>query len=257
MSPTQAGATSAQNRGTIRSVLFASALVTMAWSLAPCTQAQAASAAVDVSGVWWAGTYRSDLVPTDGKAIPLTTQGRAAYAENVAMLKKGPAADTAHSDCVPQGVPRSLLAPYPFRIFQSASQVVFIHEANRAFRIVRVADKHADPDVWDPSYMGEGIARLEDGALVIDTNNFNAKTWLDDAGLPHSEHLRTVERLRKINNGLELEDVVTIEDPEMFTAPWSARLVFRSRPEVVVTTDWVCGEAHRDISSVKGGVAYR
>jgi len=225
--------------------------------LSPCAQAQTGGGAVDVSGVWWAAGYRPDLVPTDGKPIPLTAKGRAAYVENVAALKKSPAADAAHAACVPQGVPRSLMAPYPFRIFQSASQVVFIHEANRAFRIVRLADTHADPDVWDRSYMGEGIARQETGALVIDTTNFNAKTWLDDSGLPHGEQLHTVERVRKINNGLELEDIVTINDPEMFTAPWSARFVFRSRPDVVVTTDWVCGEAHRDISSVKGGVTYR
>lgn len=219
--------------------------------------AQSAVPATDVSGVWWTESYHAKLVPVGGDAIPLTAEGRAAFAKNASALQADPAADQARAACLPQGIPRSLLEPYPFRVYQSATQVTFIHEANRTFRIVRIAGSHADPDVWDPSFMGEGIGRWENGVLTIDTTNFNGRTWLDDSGLPHSDQLHTVERLRTINNGLELEDVITIEDPVMFTRPWSVRLVFRLRPDVTLTTDHVCGEPRRDISKVAGGESYR
>jgi hypothetical protein len=219
--------------------------------------AQAARPAPDISGVWWASSYSPQIMPSDGSPIPFTAAGRALEAENAQKWQQNPASDTAHSLCVPQGLPRVLTAPYPFQIYQSGGQVVFIHEANRAFRIVLMRADHADPRVWDPSYMGEGIGRWHGDVLVIDTRNFNAKTWLDDSALPHSDQLHTVERLRILQGGRELEDIVTIEDPMIYSKAWSIRLLFQHRPDVHIVTDWVCGEAHRDISGIKGAVSYR
>jgi hypothetical protein len=235
--------------------LLASAVLT--WQPCPLVLAASTDAAAGLSGVWWASDYSARLVPVDGGPVPFTAQGRALYADNALGLHKDPGFDKAHALCVPQGIPRVLGAPYPFEIEQSHGQVVFIHEANRAFRIVLLRPTHADPEIWDPSYMGEGIGRWEQGVLVIDTKNFNAKTWLDDSGLPHGAQLHTVERLRTLDGGRELEDLVTIEDPAVFTKPWSARFLFRRAPEVAIVTDWVCGEAHRDVSAVHGAVNYR
>ena len=47
-----------------------------------------------------------------------------------------------------------------------------------------------------PSWMGDSIGRWEGDALVIETVNFNDKTWLDRTGVQHSEELRVVERIR-------------------------------------------------------------
>lgn len=225
----------------------------------PCfgARAEGARTAHALSGLWWASSYRVHIAPLDGTAIPFTAQGMARYRQNQAALEHGPTADAAQAACVPQGIPRALGAPYPFRLYQSGNQVVFIFEANRAFRIVLMTNRHADPAVWDPSYMGDGIGHVDNGQLVIDTTNFNAKTWLDDSGLPHSDHLRTLERLRTLESGRELEDVVTIEDPATFTRAWSVRFLFKRRPDINLSTDWVCGEQHRDITHVSGAKSYR
>jgi hypothetical protein len=63
--------------------------------------------------------------------------------------------------------------------------------------------------------------------------------------------LHTVERIRKIDNGRALEDVVTIHDPVVFTRDWQARFVYQPRPDLRIM-DWNCGEKHRDLSPVKG-----
>ena len=99
-------------------------------------------------------------------------------------------------------------------------------------------------------------ARAGRDVLVIDSANFKAdKIYLDSTGVPVSEGLHLVERIRLLDGGRRLEDVMTISDPAIFIHPWSARRVFERRDDIQVKTDWVCGEPHRDISSVKGTAA--
>ena len=94
-----------------------------------------------------------------------------------------------------------------------------------------------------------GRAYLHAGADIIESNSFNDQTFLDATGLPHSDRLVTTERVRKIGN--QLEDVVTIHDPELYTKDWQARFVYAQRDDVRLQ-DYACGDKHRDISSVKG-----
>jgi hypothetical protein len=212
----------------------------------------------DLSGIWSITRYEAALKPADKSAIPLSPQGKSLYAANQQALKaKSPNADTATSLCVPHGVPRSLTTPYPYRLYQSGAQITFIHEANRAFRLVAVTDKHADQTTWDPSFMGDGIARWEQDTLVIETTNFNDKTWLDDTGLPHSDQLRVTERLRLVSKGEQLEDTITIEDPGVFTRAWTTKLSFKRRNNVHIVTDSICGQPRRDVSDIPGAKAFR
>jgi hypothetical protein len=212
----------------------------------------------DLSGVWSIGRYQAALKPTDSSALPLTAEGKTLYAANQNALKsKAATADLTTSRCLPHGVPRSLLSPYPYNLYQSPTQITFLHEANRAFRLIAVTDKHADPANWDPSFMGEGIAHWEQDTLVIETTNFNDKTWLDDSGLPHSDQLRVTERLRLRDKGAQLEDTLTIEDPVVFTHAWTTSLSFKRRAGIQIITDSICGEARRDVSDVPGAKAFR
>jgi hypothetical protein len=154
--------------------------------------------------------------------------------------------------CILPGVPRIMAAPYPFRIFQTPGQVTFLYEMNRGYRAVRMDAQHANPEAWDPTYSGESVARWEGNTLVIDTTNFNDRTTVDRSGLPHSDQLHVVERLRKINGGRQLEALITMEDPVTFSKTWTTRLVYEWRPDIRPVTDWVCDEPHRDLSEVAG-----
>ncbi len=205
---------------------------------------------------------------------PMKAKGVISYAEFVEALRKGPVTELKTHDpdfrprvtsdpknvidatlrrCVAPGVPRIMAAPYPFRIMQTPSNLVTIaYEMSRVVRQVRLDARHANIDAWAPSYSGESVGWWEGDTLVIDTINFNDLTTLDRSGLPHSDELRVVERLRKINGGKQLEALITISDPVMYTKPWTTRLVYQWRPDVQPVTDWVCNETHRDLSSIKG-----
>src|SRR5258707_1053561 len=52
-------------------------------------------------------------------------------------------------------------------------------------------------------------------------------------------------------NANQLEDVITIHDPDYYTKDFSARFVYNLRNEIRLE-DYVCGEKHRDLTSVRG-----
>jgi hypothetical protein len=54
------------------------------------------------------------------------------------------------------------------------------------------------------------------------------------------------ERVRPIDGGKRLEDLVTIDDPETFTAPWTARVVFERKPKVELK-EYHCTLVHEDL----------
>ena len=207
----------------------------------------------DVSGVWWGVKYSPKLEIQGGGDIPYNDKGKALYAKNIAGLKDGSIKDEARHLCNPDGVPRILGNPYPFKIIHTPGQTTIVYELNRVFRIVLMDQPQVSAHELEiaPYYSGHSVGHWEGDTLVVDTAGFNDKTFLDNSGAPHSDKLRTVERIRKIDGGKELEDLVTIHDPGVFTKDWSARFVYEKRSDIRMM-EYNCGEKHRDLSSVKG-----
>jgi hypothetical protein len=142
-----------------------------------------------------------------------------------------------------------LATPYPLA---PPGQVTIIHELNHEVRVVAM-DKPM-PTVKEqevfPYYNGHSIGHFEGDALVIHTGGFNEKTLIDATGAPHTDEMTTMERIRRISP-TEVEDVITIHDPEYYSRDWQARFVYKLRNDIRLE-DYVCGEPHRDLSQVAG-----
>lgn len=246
-----AGAGANGRIGSGRGARLAAAAAIAGCCLMPAT-AQGA-AAHDVSGVYWITRYSPKIQPVGGGELPFTPAGRAAYDKNIAGLKDGTLKDEARMTCVPDGVPRILGNPYPFEIIHTPGQTTIVYELNHVFRVI-VMDKplRSNEELQIvPYFSGYSVGHWEGDTLVLETAGHKEKTFLDATGVPHSDQMTTVERIRRLNGGKQLEDVVTVTDPVMFTKPWSARFVYDSRPEVRLQ-DYLCGEPHRDIDHVPG-----
>lgn len=202
-------------------------------------------------GVWRLGAYEPRLTPVWGGDPPLTAAGRRAWRQNAAKRKTEGGKDR----CLPFGTPRQYLSPWPIMFLQTARLTTIVHEENRVMRAIRFAAQHQDPNIWDPSFGGDPMARWDGDVLVVDTNNFNGETWLDDMGLPASDQLHVVERWRKLEGGDRLEVVFTIEDPVNYTQAWTARKVFEARPGLQLDENWVCGGPHRSLEGVNNADA--
>ena len=218
-----------------------------------CGSAYAADATPDLSGVYWGTQYNAKIQPVGGGDLPLTAKGKAAYAMNMAGLKDGSLPDRSRKYCTPDGLPRSLATPYPFEIIQAPpGQILMVYEMNHMIRRIAMGGKLPSNEelIPDAYFNGHSVGHFEGDTLVIQTRGFKDETFLDATGSPHTDKLETMERIRKISP-TQLEDVITVHDPEYYAKDWQARFVYTQRNDVRIE-DYVCGLPHRDISSVAG-----
>src|SRR2546426_7457441 len=74
-----------------------------------------------------------------------------------------------------------------------------------------------------PSWMGHSVGRWEGDTLVVESNGFNDRSWLDGYGHPHSEGLRTTERYRR-GGFWPLQIEVTLHQPPGDDRPFAVSL---------------------------------
>jgi hypothetical protein len=134
--------------------------------------------------------------------------------------------------CHMPGVPRITYMPYPFQIAQGKGQTLFLYEY---IHVVRPVFTNGNPHPKGPIdwlYMGDSRGRWEDNTLVVDTIHFRpvGDTWLDRAGNFTSEELHVVERYTPTGPDHMRYDV-TLEDPKVFTRPWTMSMVLYRRKE--------------------------
>lgn len=122
----------------------------------------------------------------------------------------------------PGGFPRNLL--FELRQVQFLSTphaVVALHMWEKRWRVIWT-DGRTLPVDPDPRWYGYSVGRWEDDyTFVIDSNGTDERTWLDNAGNPHSEELRVEERWHRVSEN-RIELTVTINDPKTYTKPWVA-----------------------------------
>jgi hypothetical protein len=135
--------------------------------------------------------------------------------------------DDPSGKCLMVGIPRITSMPMPFQIIQTPGQVAILYESFHSFRVIPT-DGRKHPEDIDPGYLGDSVARWEGDTLVVDVTGFNGKTWIAPAVF-HSDALHVTERYTRADFDTLLYEA-TMEDPEVFTKPWTIRWVIRLRP---------------------------
>ena len=117
---------------------------------------------------------------------------------------------------MPDGIPRILGNPYPFLIVPARGHIVMTYELNHVIRIIIMDQTQVSAEELEiaPYYSGHSVGHWEGDTLVVETAGYNDQTFLDATGAPHSDQMTTVERIRRIGGAQQLEDVVTVSDPE-------------------------------------------
>lgn len=132
------------------------------------------------------------------------------------------------SRCFLPGVPRVTYMPFPFRLVQSAAQVTIFYEYAHATRnIFLTADHPKGPIEW---WMGDSRGRWDGDTLVVDVVHLTDQTWFDRSGNFHSEAMHVVERYTPTSPSHLLYEA-TIDDPNVFTRPWTMRMPLYRRQE--------------------------
>lgn len=131
--------------------------------------------------------------------------------------------------CYLPGVPRITYVPYPFQILQTSSTVMLLYEYVHAMRSVYV-DGSTHPRGHIDWWMGDSRGHWEGDTLVVDVVDFNDQTWFDRSGHFHSDELHVIERYTPIDRD-HLAYEATIEDPKVFTRPWTISMPLYRRLE--------------------------
>jgi hypothetical protein len=141
--------------------------------------------------------------------------------------------------CYLPGIPRAMYMPHPFTIVQGTDKIHMTYAFSNAARVIHLNKVEGPPD---DTYMGHSVGRWEGNTLVVEVTNFNGRNWFDRAGNFHSDALRLVERYTQISpDAIRYE--VTIEDPKVFTRPWTIAMPLYRRLETNATVlDYPCIE---------------
>lgn len=143
--------------------------------------------------------------------------------------------------CTPPGVPAATMQPYPLQIIQKPGLVVILYEAYHIFRVIPT-DGRPHPDDLDPTYMGNSVGHWEGDTLVVDVTGFNDKTMV--GSYYHTTAYHVVERYHRVSYD-ELDYEATIDDPNVFAAPWKQSSRMRLHPEWQIQ-EYVCEQNNKN-----------
>jgi len=121
-----------------------------------------------------------------------------------------------------------------------AIEIEMVHDA----RIVRMNSEHLPAGIR--KWLGDSIGWWEGDTLVVDTTNFHPLSGVRGG----SENAHVVERFTKLANG----DVLyrfTLDDPSVWTAPWSGEYVWRASEERI--WEYACHEGNYAMGNILRG----
>jgi hypothetical protein len=184
--------------------------------------------------------YSSFLRANDGTAWWVEQDGPGPYdgPESLAMSERCMLGFTGAAPTLP-----SLYNNFK-KIVQTEDHVMILIEMVHDARIVRMNSKHPGPEVR--KWLGDSIGWWEGDTLVVDTTNFHPESSMRGG----SENLHVVERFTMQPDG----NVVyrfTVEDPTVWTAPWTGQYIWRASDERVY--EYACHEGNYAMGNVLRG----
>ena len=148
--------------------------------------------------------------------------------------------------CFLPGVPRATYLPYPFQIVQGDRKIMIVYGFAEANRTIHMDKENPESPPLD-SWMGRSHGRWDGDTLVVDVEGFNGEAWFDRAGNFASSSLKVRERYTPFGRNAILYEA-TIEDPTVFSRPWTIRLpLYRRLEENARVLEFKCVEFAEDL----------
>jgi hypothetical protein len=208
----------------------------------------------DYSSLWtverdW--DNRTSLItdPPDGRIPALTPDAQQRRQAAQALLQRpaaGPEDRSLSERCITYGSPQ-LTEGYQsyYRLVQSPTSVAIMTEMIHDVRIIPLDGRpHAPAAV--KQWTGDSRGHWEGDTLVIDTTNYKPRAFMSVS----SDKLHVIERISR--SGPEtLKYEITIDDPEVWTKPWSLMIPLRHSPNQVL--EYACHEGNIGLVGILAG----
>ncbi len=130
------------------------------------------------------------------------------------------------------------------RITQTEDHIIILLEMVHDARVIRMNAEHASKDMrW---WLGDSVGHWEGDTLVVDTTNFREQTGLYGG----DENLHLVERFTRQADGNLLYQF-TVDDPTIWTAPWSGEYSWKASDKIVY--EYACHEGNYAMGNILRG----
>lgn len=183
------------------------------------------------------GAIPAGLGVVQGGRIPYKPEALERLQQNKAnVVKHDPEAS-----CYLPGIPRATYMDHPFQIIQgSGDDILMVYEYASANRVIHMEEVGIPPiDTW----MGTSYGQWDGDTLVVTTlaqgpgdvklpggEMQPGVTWLDRAGNYISNTSTVIERFTPMGPD-HINYKVTIDDPELYTQPWTIEMPLYRRVE--------------------------
>jgi len=176
----------------------------------------------DLTGTWMHGGGQNNgfrFTPPPGTKLTPAAQVEFDKAEQARKAGKVYRDDI--GQCWPAGLPVIMTRVWPIAMVQGPTTIFMISGFMNSVRIIYIDGRpHTDPDLVVRSFNGESIGHWENDTLVVDTTAFVDNHHWIDTGVPASDALHVVERMRLLNQGATLEIEYSMTDPKSWEGEW-------------------------------------
>jgi len=200
---------------------------------------------------------RTSLIvdPPDGRLPPATPQGARLRATGIGTRFGRPAASaqdmTMPDRCIAYGVP-DLFAAYMsvYRIVQTPEYIAIQMEKIHDTRIIPLDGRpHISSAMHQ--YLGDARGRWEGDTLAVESTNFHPNgNPMGGYNTLSDQNLRLTERFRRVAEDT-IEYTFTVDDPTMWTRPWTATIYWKASKSEVF--EYACHEGNYSIRGMLAG----
>jgi len=170
------------------------------------------------------------------------------------LLHMNPPSDLRHVElnarCALPGLFQGEDGNNPYQFLQRPGEVVILYDYNHTSRVIHLDGRpHIGKNIR--LFMGDSIGHWEGNTLIVDTTNFNGEIAYSRE-IPYlSDALHTVERFT-IADANTVDYEVTIDDPTLFTKPWTVAGYFARSPQGTESLEFACAEGSQTLVNIFG-----
>ena len=185
-----------------------------------------------------------------GRGFPDGLPLRPWAADLLKSRKEENSKDNPDAHCLPLGLMQLHMHPQPRKIIQTSKLIVMLYEAQGGVRQIFMDGRSLPPSDVEPWWYGYSIGHWDGDTLVIETTGFRDDVWLDIDGSPMTNSGKMIERVRRLNYGT-LQTDVTIDDPKVYTKPFTVRVDHRLMADTDLI-EFICNENERSDAHLVG-----
>ena len=160
-----------------------------------------------------------DIAQNAKDGLPLRPEGAAL----LKARKDASGKDNPEAACLPMGILQFHTQGAPRKLIQTRDVLVILYEASMGQRQIFMDGRSLPADDPQPWWYGYSVGRWESDTLVVETAGLRDGGWLDVFGTPLTDAAKLTERFRRVSYG-RMEIDVTVDDPKVYTAPWTVRV---------------------------------